>query len=512
MGNDSLVVMDRIDLATLTLEQPDTGTSSVQTLEHMKAGIPFIFNGFLINRSEGIYDVADLLIRSDYVRRLFPDYSYTNTVGPKAKSQFGPWHYLAVGIRFSRNTFCVDGLKLRNDLPSRYWKVKLYIQNRILDYYQHYRPSCALLIGRGFTWTQPASTGGQTVKSDSFLKPGEIQFEQWDQFTKQKYQDGRSWMEKLSLPLAAEWKVSPVPAVPELYANAKLSIYDTPWSNVIKGIAREQDDITLLHHCTVDNRVKAHSAGIMTLSQVTRSEDVGFKSTTQLGQQLNRFFSKSFDNLSDVVVPLPDATYQNRSEWITLDFESLATGLVVSNDHKTLVEQFVYLVAIEDRHGVIQFGIHQRQPVAEGPAAVSALSRDYVRTVERDIASSLWDYLEEQDPAIIYCWGDAEARYLYHLEARYPEYPLGSEYAHRLVDLHDTFSKYVLPGQTDSSLETISKVVGCQPKEAVNTDVLAETYLFSDNADNQQQAMSTLLQYNAADVQILSEIITKMQE
>ena len=46
------------------------------TIEMMDNGTPVIFNPRLINRSEGISDTGDVLVRTDVIGRLLPSYEY----------------------------------------------------------------------------------------------------------------------------------------------------------------------------------------------------------------------------------------------------------------------------------------------------------------------------------------------------------------------------------------------------------------------------------------------------
>jgi len=476
-----------------------------ETLDLMKAGTPVIANAQLINRSEGLCDIADLIVRSDYTKTIFPSLVMHNH---DQHSQFGPWYYVAVAIRFSQNEFCVDGIKLRNNPAMRYTKTRLYIQTQILDYYQHTAVSHALVVGRGYTWTQSKTIGGATIKANTIDKPGVVLFDDADLFTKDLLNQGTRWLNRLNA-VSADWSVAPKPSVQELYANAKLSVYDTPWAPVIQQFAREQDDITQLHHCTVKNRTTAHRNGFKRLSQVVRSEDLGYKSTTKIGQSINRYLCKDWDSLSSVKLPeFKTALY--------LDFESIPVGTVKFIGNSTFINELIYLVSAyvvtEQGETVYQFGV----------TTLDDASLD-TETIEHNLAKSLYEViqsLKQSDPhLVIFTWSDAEARYLYKLEEKFPDYPLGSDFAYKIVDLHELFQEIILPNQTDNSLETVTRVLqelgyDIEPKAALNSNIAIQTVIWgSDNfsVQERQSELTRLLEYNNNDTKVLRTIVQSIQ-
>jgi len=481
-----------------------------ETLSQMKAGTPVIANAQLINRSEGLCDIADLIVRSDYLKRIFPSLDSDVLLeldSDATDSQFGPWYYVAVAIRFSQNEFCVDGIKLRNDPSTRYSKTRLYMQTRILDHYQHSVVHYALVVGRGYTWTQSKTVGGQTVKANTIDKPGVVLYDDADSFTMSVLDQGVEWLNRVNAESAADWNIVPEPTVSELYANSKVSVYDTPWAPVIQEIARDQDDITQLHHCTTKNRVTAHKNGFKRLSQVVRAEDLGYKSTTKLGQSINRYLLRNWDTLSSIKLPeFKTAVY--------LDFESIPVGSVKFIGDSTFIQELIYLVSIrvvtEQSETVHQFGITTLD--------------DAALDIECNVAKGLYEILnalKKSDPhLVIFTWSDAEARYLYKLEEKFTDYPLGSDYAYKIVDLHELCQEIILPGQTDNSLETVTRVLyklGCdvEPKVALNSNNAIQAVIWGSDSfslEERQSELTGLLEYNNNDTKVLRAIVQSIQD
>jgi hypothetical protein len=476
-----------------------------ETLEHMKNKVPVIVNAHLINRSEGICDIADMLVRSDYICHLFP-YAAVDPMPVSSMSsgpsKYGNWHYVAVGFRFGKNEFCVDGAKLRNCPSVRFWKTKLYMQTRILNHYQQTTVNYALIVGHSYTWTMSKAVGGHTRSNNTYEKPAYVLFtDDFDRPAEVLFNTGKTWLQRLDEPQAADWVVAPVPSVPELYANGKLSIYDTPWAPVIHDYAVKQNDITLLHHCTADARRLAHSKGILNLKSATKSEDLGYKSTSSIGGQINRYLSGRWNRLSDLDL---EEDGNSGSDAIYLDFESVTNASFSRGS--TNLEDWIYLVSITEPSGqTIQYGL------------TSLPNRTYdTVNMERQLASDLYKYLCATNAKYIYCWSDAEARYLFKLEERYPEFPLGTLFAFKLVDLLENFVNLdvILKGQTDNKLETVAMAVGLSvTKVPVNTNLLVEEIMWGDRPDKMRQSMlDQLLMYSRNDTHILWELTNRIRQ
>jgi hypothetical protein len=476
------VMLDRPDTKGLSGQDMGTILNGASTLKAMSNNVSAIFNAHLIDRSEALCDIADILLRSDVVRTVFPHF---RSVEPYPCGTC----YVVVGIRFGKNTHCVDGIKIRNTPSTRYWKTKLFIQNRILEKYTGDDAGCGILIGSGSSWKQSAKDGGADIKTSSFLSPGVIMFNGWDNSTvTTSFAKGLKWVNQLSVPSSSKWKLAPIPTVPELYANAKVSIYDTPWAPVIQDTAKKQDDITQLWHCTVTNRDKAHAAGIKKLHDASIPEDLGFKAETQTGKRIQRYLNMEFNSIKDISLNLS-------KYWTTLDFESLSISTVKYHEDKSITTSCVYLACLDDK----QYGLVSTDMTAD--QAEYALVKDLHTALTQQKVEAGKDFQ-------IYCWGDAEARYMYNLESKYPDYPLGSDFSVHLVNLMEIFveNDIILPGQYNNSLSSVAQAMNLTVKKATNTSALAENVFFGQGKIA-KASLEQLLSYNQDDTRILREII-----
>lgn len=490
---EHVVVLQRPDIRDMSGTEAAGVLDGKETLEYMKKRIPIIINAQLINRYMGTCDVADMLVRSDYVRELFTD---TDT-GAGYRSDFPESsceHYVVVAVRYGKLGYCVDGVTVRNNPSMRYWKTKLYAQTMVLARYQGYAQSCAVILGSGSTWVDSSKRKHESHE----FSPGVVQFDGKDmKICVDNYVEAESWLTAVRAESAAKWTLAPVPSVSELYANAKLSVYDTPWAPVIQDIAEEQDEITRLWNCSVAVRDRTHAKGIRRLSDVKSAEDLGFKSGTKTSMLLDRYLSHDYDDTSEIPLNLSVT-------WTTLDFESLPVAEIRTYDRASFTDSCIYLASVGNR----QFGISR----------VAMSLEDTERAVAKGVYQALSEVEKDAGPREqyqIFCWGQAEARYMWQLERKYPEYPIATKFAANLVDLHEMFveNQIILPGQLNNTLSSAAKALGVTQKVPINTNELAEIVL-SDGSETDKEerdvALKTLLEYNLNDVKVLEEIIGKI--
>lgn len=483
---EHVVVLVRPDIREMTGEEAASVLNGKETIEHMRKKVPIIINAQLINRYSGNCDIADMLVRIDFLSQLFPNY-----VPPDDVSSDPHNNYVAVGVRHGKLVYCVDMVTVRNTSSIKYWKSKLLMQNSILSRYQQYDPCHAIILGSGSSWTG----SDKKVHHSAEFSLGVVHFNGKDLKTSvDGYVGAELWLCKLHDAGAAKWKVEPVPSVPELYANAKMTVYDTPWASTISDIAIKQDEITQLWNCSVNVRNRAHAKGIKRLSDAKSSTDLGFKAETRTSSMIDRYLAHEYDDVQDIPLNICDT-------WTTLDFECSSAARVRTYDRTCFTDSCIYLVSIGDR----QFGISDE---------VQSLEE-----VEKNVAKGVYQTLLEIESTVgprdqyqIFCWGQAEARYMWQLERKYPEYPIATKFAANLVDLHELFveNEIILSGQMNNTLSSVAKALGVSQKVPVNTNELAEIVLSDQVEPERAEALRTLLEYNLNDVKVLEEIIRKI--
>ena len=71
------------------------------TINYMKKGIPIIVHGMVANSINKEYITPDILIRNDYINKIFPN----KFMRLRGKSRFGNYYYLIFSIKFFKLHF-----------------------------------------------------------------------------------------------------------------------------------------------------------------------------------------------------------------------------------------------------------------------------------------------------------------------------------------------------------------------------------------------------------------------
>jgi hypothetical protein len=230
------------------------------TWDAMKNGAPVIASGVLRDPERRTVGVADLLVRSDVLSALCLEAFVGDQLElPVAAMRHGR-HYRVVDLKFSTlrllkdSSLGVAGLGVM---------AQAWIYNEALGRVQGFTPPAAYIAGRA--WRQGASRGDRCwerlarVPRDAYVRAR-------DEDLATVVAGALAWIRRLRTE-GAEWRVLPVPSVPELWPNMKAD-GDFPWHSAKAEIAAKLADLTLLPRVNAELRAAAHAVG------VTRWDDV----------------------------------------------------------------------------------------------------------------------------------------------------------------------------------------------------------------------------------------------
>ena len=120
-----------------------------KTVEHMENGTPIIYQGVLHDRKNKLYGCPDLIIRSDFLKKIFPKIKLYTPLEEKKGSYFNKnYHYVIVDIKHSTLNFNIDKKTLRNCGSIPVYKGQLRIYNKILETIQGYLPDYCFILGK----------------------------------------------------------------------------------------------------------------------------------------------------------------------------------------------------------------------------------------------------------------------------------------------------------------------------------------------------------------------------
>jgi hypothetical protein len=291
---------------TRVATRPDEARSlaaAEATWDAMKNGAPLIASGVLRDPERRTFGVADLLVRSDVLAELCPDAFLGDQLElPVAAMRHGR-HYRIVDIKFSTLHLLKDGGLGADSLPVL---TQAWIYNEALGRIQGFTPPAAYVAGRA--WRQGASRGDRCWEKLARV-PREAFVRSRDEDLGAVVAEAIAWVRRLRTE-GAEWRVLPIPSVPELWPNMKAGS-DFPWHSAKAEIAAKLGELTILPRVNIELRAAAHAVG------VTRWDDAR-TSATVLG--LDGQHARTLDaviavNRDDGEVLRPDRVNADEERW-----------------------------------------------------------------------------------------------------------------------------------------------------------------------------------------------------
>jgi len=220
----------------------------------MKNGAPVIASAVLRDPERRTFGVADLLVRSDVLGELCPDAFVGDQLElPVAAMRHGR-HYRVVDVKFSTLHLLKDGGLGADSLGVM---TQAWIYNEALGRLQGFTPPASYVAGRA--WRQGAVRGDRCWEKLARV-PRETFVRSRDEDLGAVVARALAWVRRLRTE-GAEWRVLPIPSVPELWPNMKASS-DFPWHTAKAEIAAKLAELTILPRVNVDLRAAAHAVGV----------------------------------------------------------------------------------------------------------------------------------------------------------------------------------------------------------------------------------------------------------
>ncbi len=256
-------------------EQSRSLEAAEETFQAMQRGERVIYQAALRDAVTRTYGVADFLMRSDELHRLFPHASTAQEASIPAPDLGGvPWHYRVMDIKYTTLHFLANNGLQETQGSTWAYMVQLFIYNRALGRLQGYCPPEAYLLGRG--WEQTVK--GQKLRGTSCMERLGIVLHECVSKTKGKLSDAAdaacAWIRRVRAE-GKDWRLCPDPSVPELRPNMG-STSDQPWHHAKQDIGHTLQDLTMLWYVGVEKRQAANERGIFRWSDKGyTSEDLG---------------------------------------------------------------------------------------------------------------------------------------------------------------------------------------------------------------------------------------------
>lgn len=319
-----------VQIADSTFNRHDDNERKIhnqKTFDSMKSGIPIIFQAVLINDESGLWGIADILIRSDFINKIWKNQLDEKLVNIKSPYFNHKYHYRVIDIKWTTLHLCADGKLIRNSERIPAYKGQLAIYNYIMGNLQGYYPSVAYVMGHAWKY----ETCGLKYEGNScFDRLGEICYEGFDKEYISRTMGGIRWIRNVRT-YGKYWDLLN-PCNENLYPNMS-NKNDAPWSEVKKQIANETMELTELWMVGTKNRKIAHENGIYKWNdERCKSSMLGI-----YGSKVSKTLDKiiEINNNNKGIKILPNMIINNDMNW------QMATKYDMFIDFETVNECFM---------------------------------------------------------------------------------------------------------------------------------------------------------------------------
>ena len=314
------------------------------TLTYMKAGIPIIEQAALYNNNNKTYGIADILIRSDWINKLFdrpvisPDEEHI-----KGHNLNGKYHYRVIDIKWSGMHLCADGKSMRNENRFPAYKGQLTIYNAALGVMQGFIPDEAYVLAK--SWKHDNENG-----YNCFNRLGSVDFNNFDNHYIKETSEAIKWIRDVRYN-GDQWNCT-TPSIPELYPNM-CNRYDTPYHSVKKDLSDKLKELTQLWNVGVKNRRIAHSNGVFSWDDPACSAETMGIYGQKIGPIVDQIIHINRD--SEELIS-PTIIHNNTFDWqqrhaldFYIDFEGVTGCLYYQNinlQHCETDSQLLFLIGV----------------------------------------------------------------------------------------------------------------------------------------------------------------------
>jgi len=228
------------------------------TIKYMKQGIYIIKHAVLYNEINKTFGIADFLIRSDIINKIFTDNidhidKDEEKIGCKYSNNY---HYRVVDIKWSQLQLCSDGKRILNCDNYPAYKGQLAIYNLALGIIQNYIPNTAYLLGKSYKYECQSR---KYYGNNSFMRFGHILYDNYDSEYIKLTKNALDWYREMKNE-GHNWNLLQSDRI-ELCPNM-CNTADSPYSNIKHELAKKKHEITCLWNVGPNNRKKAFDNNI----------------------------------------------------------------------------------------------------------------------------------------------------------------------------------------------------------------------------------------------------------
>ena len=468
-----------------------------ETVECMKKGYDIIYQGVFHSYKYNLYGCPDLLVRSDKLKEIFN----CDIVGEN-KSYNSTYHYVVIDIKHSSINMAANGINIINSNQIPAYKGQVYIYNKILGEIQDYEPRYGYILGKKYEF--------KNYDNYDYLNHlAVIDFEDYDKKYVDEVNKAIKWLLRVREE-GTEWKLLPLPTIPELYPNMKVNNFN----NIKEKLNNEIGEITGIWNCSVKNRENCHKRKIYTWKdKKCNSETLGFKPSKRAkiidniinvnrnneNIYLDELYAYDWDNFSD-----------NKKEFY-LDFETVDKNMSNLTGGSN---QYIFMIGIGwEENNKWEFKCFYLNELS---------GRD-----ERNMLNDFFNFVRQKEKefrqdALLIHWTKAEPQFLkkscskYNLNYKIDEL--------NFFDMYDLFVDNFISvkGCFNYSLKSVARAMydnrmieTLWDKDSVCSNGLNAMYYANEyykGNNKNSDIMESIINYNEIDCKVMYEILNYLKK
>jgi hypothetical protein len=330
-----------------------------KTQQYLQSGVPILYQAPLMNNDLGLRGCSDLIIRSDWIPKLFKNHPLADSEISTPCKLASNYHYRVIDIKWVNMKLAANGITMLSSGIVPAYQAQCGIYNLMLGYYQDYWAPATYILGRGYNYMI------KRIKYTSYSSWDKLGTFHYDPAFISRISSGIKWLRTVAKH-GTTWTIDH--NIPELYPNM-CNKYDSPYRERKQVIAKKMGELTTLWNIGITQRRFAHSQGIKSYYHPECSAvNLGIKSDKNAaiinnfintsvgmhgGQNTNGVNRKICNNVGywQTVIGERNIKYLD----FFLDFETVPNSLVENNITSTYQIVFMIGVGHIDELGQWQF-------------------------------------------------------------------------------------------------------------------------------------------------------------
>jgi len=492
------------------------------TNDLIKKGVPIIAQAVLLYKPARMRGIADLLIRSDFINKIFKRQVIKQS---EIKYNNKPY-YVVLDIKWTSMTLCVDGETIRNEGRFKAYKGQLLVYNYILGKIQNYTPHTAYIMAKN--WRIDSKYDPQQGFS-CFDLLGKINYKEKDNSYIKKTYDAINWVHRVK---REGILYSPInPTIKEMCVNMS-NTNDNQWTNIKKEIVKKTHDVTAIWNITNNHRDKVFDLGIRKWSDNNCTSDSLGMNDGKRSHVINKILHI---NRQDKIKFMPEKIKDikdNRFNWqrkfrtdFYIDFETISTVLgnqtdmdIHNNRHEN---QIIFMIGIgyEDNGEFCYKVFYMNELTPEEEYRILCESKDFIDNKSKEL-----DKKEKYNTRLFH-WSHAEQTMLEKAFERYPSLLKKWENHIEWVDMCDIFTSepIVVKGALSFKLKEIGNALyslglintfwnTSEVSDGISAMTEGIKYYQKENKTEQDNKIfDDIIKYNKIDCKVIWDIVQMLR-